>query len=183
MPVITAAADQSKAASIVIDSVLLYYRLLQKNARYTAAAEKCPLLRLLQINRKPPDYRLGGGICRTCRTPRGFSEGTHRACADGCPSTRDDPKGRPRLVRRVSLYLSIYQSSITVHSKYTGTGKQQAKLDRNALRTARVAIQRALPPPRRRTTRELVRHARVELAVHRREGDRRGDCYGGDWRS
>ena len=80
------------------------------------------------------------------------------------------------------IFLSIYRS-ITVHSKYTGTGKQQAKLDRNALRTARVAIQRALPPPRRRTTRELVRHARVELAVHRREGDRRGDCYGGDWRS
>ena len=51
----------------------------------------------------------------------------------------------------ISFYLSI-----TVHSKYTGTGKQQAKLDRNALRTARAAIQRALPPPRRRTTRELV---------------------------
>ena len=50
----------------------------------------------------------------------------------------------------ISFYLSI-----TVHSKYTGTGKQQAKLDRNALRTARAAIQRALPPPRRRTTREL----------------------------
>ena len=55
---------------------------------------------------------------------------------------------------RFSIFLSIYLS-ITVHSKYTGTGKQQAKLDRNALRTARAAIQRALPPPRRRTTREL----------------------------
>jgi len=53
----------------------------------------------------------------------------------------------------ISIYLYL---SITVHSKYTGTGKQQAKLDRNALRTARAAIQRALPPPRRRTTRELV---------------------------
>jgi len=108
MPVITAAADQSKAASIVrFRSV---YRLLQRNARCYGCCRPIEAARL-QVGR--------GVSAELVTTPRGhtwFSAKEHRACADGRPSTRDDPKGRPRLVRAF-LYLSIYLSPRS-HQKY-----------------------------------------------------------------
>jgi hypothetical protein len=136
MPVITAAADQSKAASVVIDSVLLYYRLLQKNARYYGCCREMPVITAAADQSKAARLQVGRGNLRNLSD----------SAKEHIEHARTDAPAPEETIQRVVrgwfgaflyIYLSIYLSRYTVSTQTRASSRRSWIATRSGQRVRR----------------------------------------------